>query len=80
MKKENVESKVLEILKRFSPAMETDIVPAARLAEDLKLDSLDHMEMVVDLENEIDGDITDEEAAKLKTVGDVHAFLEKLVG
>lgn len=80
VKKEQVAGKVVSIIMKFSPAVETDIVPAARLKEDLELDSLDHMEMVLALEDEIDGDITDEEACKLKTVGDVQAFMERAVG
>lgn len=54
----------------------SQIVPEAKL-EDLGIDSLDKADLILALENEIDGNINDHEAAGLKTVGDVAALLEK---
>lgn len=81
MQKDEVAAKIKEIiLKIQGPELESKIVPGANLEADLGFDSLDKMEFVMDLEDEIDGDISDEEACKLKTVGDVQAFLENAVG
>lgn len=45
--------------------------------EDLGFDSLDHVELVMDLEDEFDIQISDEEAEKWKTIKDIVDLLEK---
>lgn len=47
-----------------------------RLGEDLNADSLDIVEMLMSLEDEFGVDIPDEEIEKMKTVGDVVAYIE----
>lgn len=49
----------------------------ARFREDLEADSLDLVEMVMEFEDEFGGEISDEDAQKLLTVGDVVRFLEE---
>jgi acyl carrier protein len=44
---------------------------------DLNADSLDTVELVMELEDEFDMTIPDEEAEKLATVGDAIAYIEK---
>jgi len=44
---------------------------------ELGLDSLDQAELMIDLEEKYDIEISDEEASKLLTVGDIIDFLEK---
>lgn len=56
------------------------IVDAARLVEDLGCDSLDLVELVIELEGRFDIDITDDEGDALRTVGDVHALVARKVG
>lgn len=51
----------------------------ARLREDLKADSLDMVEMVLNWEEEFKVSIPDEVAAKFETVGDVVTYLKKVV-
>lgn len=48
-----------------------------RMIEDLKADSLDLMQMIMTVEEEFNTLFGDEEIKKLKTVGDVMAFLNK---
>ena len=48
----------------------------ATLSEDLGADSLDAVELNMALEDEFGVAIPDEELAKLKTVGDIVAYLE----
>jgi acyl carrier protein len=43
---------------------------------DLGADSLDTVELVMELEDEFDLSIPDEEAEKIKTVGDAIAYIE----
>jgi len=49
----------------------------ASFIEDLGADSLDIVELVMAMEEEFDIEIPDEEAEKLRTVGDVTSYLQK---
>ena len=49
----------------------------SRLIEDLKADSLDLVELVMDLEQEYDLEIADEELESMKTVADIVTFIEQ---
>ena len=51
----------------------------ARLREDLKADSLDMLEMVLEWEKEFEVSIPDEVVEKFVTVGDVVTYLKKVV-
>ena len=48
----------------------------SRLIDDLKADSLDIVELVMDLEQEFDVEIPDEDLPKVQTVADIVNFLE----
>lgn len=48
----------------------------SRLIEDLMADSLDIVEMVMELEDTYNIHIPDEELVNLKTVGDILSFIE----
>jgi acyl carrier protein len=52
------------------------VVPAAEFINDLGADSLDVVEFVMEVEKEFSITIPDEEAAKMKTVGDAVAYIE----
>lgn len=50
------------------------------LVDDLGADSLDSVELIMNIEDEFDGiEISDEDAEKCKTVGDLIAYMEKRV-
>jgi acyl carrier protein len=55
---------------------EDKVKPEAAFAEDLGADSLDQVELVMALEDEFGIEIPDEEAEKLKKVGDVIAYVK----
>lgn len=55
------------------------ITPATKLTEDLNIDSLDTIELVMALEQELNIEIPDEDAEKLLTVQDVVDYLEKVL-
>jgi acyl carrier protein len=48
----------------------------SRFREDLEADSLDLVELIMAFEDEFGGEISDEEAQKLSTVGDVVKYIE----
>jgi len=56
---------------------EASITPASRLVEDLKADSANVMVMIMDLEDKFGIMVEDDQIMKLKTVGDVVAYIEK---
>ena len=55
---------------------EDQVKPEAKFIEDLGADSLDTVELVMALEEELGTEIPDEEAEKLQSVGDVIKFIE----
>ena len=69
--------KVCEIIAKQLDINPNEIKPESRLIEDLHADSLDIVELVMDMEQEFDVEIPDESLTQLKTVNDVIAFLEK---
>jgi len=52
------------------------VMPAARFREDLNADSLDLVELIMAFEEEFGGEISDEEAQKILTVGDAVAYIQ----
>jgi len=55
---------------------ETEVTQAANFKEDLGADSLDVVELVMQLEDEFEMEISDEEAEKIATVGDAVTYIE----
>jgi acyl carrier protein len=55
----------------------TDVTMEASFRDDLEADSLDLVELIMAFEEEFGGDISDEEAQNLATVGDVVNYLEE---
>jgi acyl carrier protein len=56
---------------------EDEISPAASFEDDLGADSLDVVELVMGLEEEFDIEIPDEDAEKIKTVGEAVNYIEE---
>lgn len=55
---------------------ESQVVPSASFKDDLGADSLDVVELVMELEDEFDMEISDEEAEKISTVQEVIDYIE----
>ncbi|CCQ92367.1 acyl carrier protein [[Clostridium] ultunense Esp] len=51
------------------------VTPEASFKDDLGADSLDLVELVMELEDEFDMEISDEDAEKIATVGDVLEYI-----
>ena len=54
------------------------LVPEADLVANLGLDSARALELLVELEDHLGVEISDEDAAKLNTVGDILDFVDRL--
>jgi len=70
--------KVQEIVADKLGVEKTKITPEASFIDDLGADSLDTVELIMKMEEEFGVEIPDEEAEKLKTVGDVVNYLDNL--
>lgn len=57
---------------------EDEVTPEASITDDLGADSLDQVELVMALETEFNLDIPDEDAEKIKTVGDAVRYIEEV--
>lgn len=75
-----VADKVKSIIVEQLGVDEEEVTPDASFVEDLGADSLDTVELVMAFEKEFDIDIPDEEAEKLRTVGDALKYLEEKIG
>lgn len=67
--------KVKQIIVDRLDIEESEVVPEASFKEDLGADSLDVVELVMELEDEFDMEISDEEAEKITTVQEVVDYI-----
>ena len=68
--------KVRDIIVRQLDLDPASVTMDSRLIGDLKADSLDVVELIMDLEQEFDVEIPDEELPNVHTVGDIVKYLE----
>ncbi|MEO8092501.1 MAG: acyl carrier protein [bacterium] len=73
--REQVMDKVREHLSRELEVEAARIQPEARFREDLDADSLDLYELVMELEDTYGVSVTEEDAARIETVGDAVEFV-----
>ena len=72
-------SKIKDIIEKELGVEREKLTLEASFIEDLGADSLDIVELVMEFEKEFNIDIPDEDAEKLRTVGDAVAYLEAKV-
>ena len=72
----DTEEKVREIIVDLLGVEESKVTPEARFREDLEADSLDLVELIMEFEQEFGGEIADEEAQKIETVGQAIDYIE----
>jgi len=75
MTKEEVLAKVKDIIIEQLGADEDQITMEASFRDDLEADSLDLVELIMAFEEEFGGEISDEEAQKITTVGEAVNYL-----
>jgi acyl carrier protein len=76
----DLEEKVKDIIVEELGVEREKLTGEASFMEDLGADSLDTVELVMAFEKEFDIDIPDEEAEKLRTVGDAMNYLHQKIG
>lgn len=72
----NTES-ILKIISDNARVTPDKLAPETELVADLGIDSPKALQLLVTLEEELGIEISDEEAAKMETVGDVLAFYQQ---
>jgi acyl carrier protein len=80
MDMKQLEEKVKDIIVEELGVERDKLTAEASFMEDLGADSLDTVELVMAFEKEFDIDIPDEEAEKLRTVGDAMKYLHDKMG
>jgi len=71
-----IEAKVIQIVAEQMSVEKAEITRNTSFVNDLNADSLDTVELVMELEDEFDLTIPDEEAEKLKTVGEAIDYIK----
>lgn len=73
---QEIEDKVVAIVSDQMGVDKAEISRETSFVNDLNADSLDTVELVMELEDEFDLTIPDEDAEKLKTVGDAIDYIK----
>lgn len=72
----STEERVRDIIVELLGADPVKVVPDARFREDLDANSLDLVELIMKIEEEFGGEISDEEAQKITTVGEAITYID----
>ena len=70
-----VDIRVKAIITKLLGVKEQDVSPEKSFTDDLGADSLDVVELMLEMENEFRLDIPEEEAEKIRTVGDAVTYI-----
>ena len=71
-----LDERVSEIIVEQLGVSAEEIIPEASFIDDLGADSLDIVELVMAMEDAFEMEIPDEDAEKIRTVGDVVTYIE----
>jgi acyl carrier protein len=75
--REEILTKIQEITADRLGVDETDVTPEASFREDLEADSLDLVELIMELEEQFGMEIPDEEAEKITTVEEAVDYVQE---
>lgn len=70
------QERVTKIIVELLGVDEAKVVPEARFREDLEADSLDLVELIMAFEDEFGGEISDDKAQEITTVGDAISYID----
>ncbi len=74
---DDVQVRVTAIIVDLLGVDEAQVVPAARFREELEADSLDLVELIMAFEEEFNGEISDEDAQQITTVGEAITYIKE---
>jgi acyl carrier protein len=74
------EERVRKIVVDLLGVDEDRVVSSARFREDLEADSLDLVELIMAFEEEFGGEISDEDAQKITSVGEAIVYIDERMG
>jgi acyl carrier protein len=77
---ENLEEKVINIVSEQLNVAKDEITLSSNYLDDLKADSLDLVELVMEFEDEFGITVPDEDYEKIRTVGDSIAYIKEKAG
>jgi acyl carrier protein len=67
---------IKEVIVELLNVDESKVTPEARFREDLEADSLDLVELIMAFEDKFGGEISDEDAQKITTVGEAVSYID----
>jgi acyl carrier protein len=73
----NVEEKLKQMIIEALGVQEEEVVPEASFQDDLGADSLDLVELVMQIEEEFGIEIPDDDVEKIQTIQDAIAYVEE---
>ncbi len=73
----STQDRVTDIIVELLGVDRAKVKPEATFREDLEADSLDLVELIMAFEDEFNGEISDEEAQKIKSVGDAIKYIDE---
>lgn len=80
MTEQEIEAKVIDIVAKQMGAEKSTISRTTNFTTDLNADSLDTVELVMEFEDEFKTSIPDDQAEKIKTVGEAIEFIKANLG
>lgn len=73
----SIEERLRRIISEQLGVDESQVVPGASFEDDLNADSLDLVELIMSLEEEFNVEISEEDAEKIRTVGDAAEYIRE---
>lgn len=73
----SIEERLRRIISEQLGVEESQVTPNASFEEDLNADSLDLVELIMSLEEEFGIEISEEDAEKIRTVGDAQEYVRE---
>ena len=70
-------AEIKEIIVELLGVDDNKVTPEARFREDLEADSLDLVELIMAFEDKFGGEISDEDAQKITTVGEAVTYVDE---
>lgn len=77
---DSTQDKVVGIIAELLGVEESEVTMESRFREDLEADSLDLVELIMRFEEEFGGEISDEDAQSITTVGEAVSYINEKMG